>query len=112
MPDRDGNQKLGAFFECMGEAPMPRLNHFATSLYINRNWDLVLFFPPDHILEIDARADVVGNNGHALADFWHPGAILHIYLAVFFGELEDFGLGILDDVAVAGVGSGAAAVGG
>src|SRR5205823_512591 len=54
------------------------------------------------VVQVDARADVIGDYVYALAKLWLSVGLAQINLAVLFAEAADACVGILNDVAEAG----------
>src|SRR5688500_8370219 len=52
--------------------------------------DLAALVPIDAVLEVDARADVVGNNGQPLADAWGAVTAGDVDHPVLLAEPRDF----------------------
>lgn len=85
-----------------------RLRQPAAGVYGERPQAGVSFLPPDGVLQINARADVVGDYRHPFAHAWPLIAPRYVHLPVLLRELRDQRVGVFDDKTVATVGGGAA----
>ena len=86
--------------------------HLPASL--DQEWlrGLARLLPPDVILQIDAGTDVIRDDGDSFTKLWRAITFRHIYLRVLLAQFRDPRVWAFDDISIAAIWSGAAAVAG
>src|SRR4051812_30181334 len=65
---------------------------------------VIFLLQPDAVLQVDAGADVIRDDGDAVAELRALGGLRNVDLAVFLGKACDDGVGVLGNQAVSAAG--------
>jgi hypothetical protein len=74
------------------------LSRFSSGVDFELGERAIQFAHPSYVMQIDARANVIWNYVHAIADLWPLCTFARVDFTMLFGQTDDFRLGIFNNV--------------